>query len=89
MEHRTKRGSVAITQDDWLGALRDLGVEETTNDPNALTVRQLAALWKMSECQARHHVNKLVANKTARRIQTQRSDDGVPRRVYAYLLVKT
>ena len=91
MEHRTKRGSIAITQDDWMGALHDLGLEDIQlDDPNALTVRQLAKLWNCSECQARQRTNKLIRMNKAKRIQIYRtSDEGTPRRVYAYILVKS
>lgn len=75
-----------ITRDDWLTALRET---EPVNDPDALTVKELAELLGISVCLAQRKVPKLVAEGKATRTKKRVVDSaGRVQVVPAYVLVK-
>lgn len=78
---------MSISHDEWFKALNEARSFGPANDPDALTVQELAELWKLGNSQARRMANQLVtmgrASKTKKSVQ---SADGGWRPVPAYKL---
>lgn len=76
----------AITRDEWLAAL---GESVAPCDPDALTVRELAAMFGIGRNAAYQRVLRLVAEQRATAaVKLVTFPSGVTKRVAAYRLVK-
>jgi predicted ArsR family transcriptional regulator len=73
-----------ITRDEWLSALN----EPVNNDPNAITVVELAAMLQIGRTAAKERMAKLVKDgKAVRLSKIVTNQDGRRHRVPAYKLL--
>jgi hypothetical protein len=74
-----------ITRDDWLAAL---AAASPTDDPDALTITELSAVWGKSRSQTAALVKRLVATgRAARATKRINGVGGYARSVPAYRLI--
>lgn len=78
--------SESITRDEWLAAVREV---EPVNDPSAMTLRELSAVFGTKSTATKARIDKLIAEGKAV-VTSKRILDNVARvqHVPAYRLVK-
>lgn len=78
-----------LTHSDWVDALKDIGVSEITDNPDALTSEELAVIWKCHQSTASTRLRKLVAVGRAQQVtRLIPNSRGAQTRIPAYLLLK-
>lgn len=90
MEPGPLAGGIGLRRDEWLTALAAADAQATTNDPDVLTLRELATIFGTRRPAAQLRIDRLIAAGKAERTQKwiRREGDTRPRAVPGYRLLK-